>query len=96
VSPTATHLSLWQVGFIPIFELLLSVIKCRGGEHDVPDHFWRDLNYTCFAGSHLAFIVVGVFATGFALFAMVYAFIFIDANPLSPSLEGCNSGAPAC
>lgn len=84
-----------QIGFIPLFEILLSVLSC-GSEYDPPDKFWSSLGYSCFAGGHLAFVVVSLLcASAFLALVGIYAFIFIDSNPLSPGYDGCSSGHAA-
>ena len=85
-----------QIGFIPMFEILLSVLSCGNTKGFAPDVFWASLGYQCFAGGHLAFVVVSLFfAALFLTIVSVYAFIFIDSNPLSPGYDGCTSGHAA-
>jgi hypothetical protein len=81
-----------SIGFIPIFEVLLSTVSC-GGDFEAPDGLWSRLGIECFAGSHLTIVVVAIaLAVGFAAFVAVFAFVFVDSNPLSPGLEGQSSG----
>lgn len=85
-----------QVGFIPVFEVLVSTISCSHHEHFVPDEYWLEMGYECFAGAHLAILIVAyLLAFAFAIFVGVFTFVFVDSNPLSPGLKGASSGRSA-
>ena len=83
-----------QVGFIPMFELLLSTASCNTRAlHNAPDWYWTALGFTCFSGGHLAIVLIAlVLALGFALVVGIFTFVFVDSNPLSPGLLGASSG----
>ena len=92
-APSSGYLA--QVGFIPIFEVLLSTVSC-GGHFEAPDHMWERAGYVCYSGGHLALVVIAIIlAAGFAAFVAVFAFVFVDSNPLSPGLDGRSSGRAA-
>jgi hypothetical protein len=84
-----------SIGFVPILRTLLSTINC-GGDFEVPDGFWAHYGFECFSGSHLTLVVIAVtLAIGFVCFVSVFAFVFVNSNPLSPGLEGQSSGRAA-
>lgn len=86
---------LTQVGFIPIFEVLLSTVSC-GADFIAPDRMWAYAGFVCFTGGHLAVVIIAlVLAVVFAAFVAIFAFVFVDSNPLSPGLEGLSSGRAA-
>ena len=61
-----------------------------------PDSYWAEAGFVCFAGAHLAVVVVATaLAAAFAAVVGVFAFVFVDSNPLSPGLRGTSSGRAA-
>ena len=50
---------LTQIGFIPIFELLLSTVSC-GADFIAPDHLLENAGFVCFTGGHLAIVIVAL------------------------------------
>ena len=84
-----------QVGFIPIMELLVSVVTCHDASPSgrAPDAFWPRMGFQCFVGGHAVYAAFALtLASLFVACMAIFVLVFVETHPLLPGLHGRTSG----